>query len=897
MPQVLSYTPTWLSKPNPGHEIFTTKPTGIQTASGASYNPNEKKTNKVGPKRTIARRGTEIFIAVGKEIRWADLVYLKETWENKQENQRSFLKGKSQVEEEVEAEDNVVRGYRTLKIPVADEIRQLIISPNSNFMAILTTHTVHIAILPESSHLIAPDNGPMKIKTFHLGPTTHVTSRSGISTALWHPLGVNGTCLVTITKDAVVRVWELSTTDRWSFDKPTLVVDLKKLADGVSADQDFGASVAGQPSKFSPDAFEMEVASACFAGRGSGGWSPMTLWLAMREGDVYALCPLLPEKWAPPPTLIPSLSISIVSNIAAIEDDPTVTQGSKLLAQQQLDWMTDIDNQDPTQVQGSLGEPPIEVYARPSRPGKVPRLQGPFDFEMAPEVEDDEDDELLSDIYVIGPKLNAEELMDGEEEEELELDEVDKEGCSMSVICLLTTTGRLSICLDLVGIEAQWLPRSNSRMLRFLDDPDPPVLLTYEVLETSKPNEVWEGCWPVFSNDVESRYSFFITNNSNITYMSLSKWVFKLEEELSQGAESNVRLGVVVSTPSERQRVYTPPMIDKNAPLAASTIIQDPDLGYLLLSANAHGPLSINFESPEFQLDFNRSRGRSESYDSETDNDKPLVLFEARPVYQPSYALEQPSELPSLHEKIKHSKYKRLLKEEIRLSPATLTVMTDAHKVLSEETHRIGTAAAELFRKCIKLQIELSKHIKQANEIATRVESVIGEDVDEDDDKPRVPPNEKMEQRIKEAKDKQKILNERIENIRKKIPKNTQRELSDKEKAWIEEVRSLGGKVLGEDMDGSTESMVKVSKDPWQRYEEVKELKDEVLSQANELAKDAERERDEEQQEERDGDSARDVQVPSELRRKKVGQIMKLLDRETALVEATKGRLERLSLA
>lgn len=112
MPPVLGYTPTWLSKPNPGHEIFTAKPTGIQTASGASYNPNEKKTNKPGPKRTIARRGTEIFIAVGKEIRWADLVYLKETWENKQENQRSFLKGKSRAEEEIEAEENVAREYR-----------------------------------------------------------------------------------------------------------------------------------------------------------------------------------------------------------------------------------------------------------------------------------------------------------------------------------------------------------------------------------------------------------------------------------------------------------------------------------------------------------------------------------------------------------------------------------------------------------------------------------------------------------------------------------------------------------------------------------------------------------------------------------------------------------------
>ncbi|ESZ89539.1 hypothetical protein SBOR_10080 [Sclerotinia borealis F-4128] len=891
MPEVLGYTPTWLSKPNPGHEIFTAGPTSNQTASRTSYNSNDGKSNKSGPRRTIARRGREVFIAVGKEIRWADLVYLKETWETKQDDQRSFMKGKSRLEEEVEGEEGVAQGYRTLKIPVADEIRQLIISPNSNFMAILTTHTVHIAILPEPSHLTVLESGPIKIKTFHLGPTTHVTSRSGISTALWHPLGVNGTCLVTVTKDAVVRMWELSTTDRWSFDKPTLAVDLKKLVDGVSADQDFGASMAAQSSKFSPDAFEMEVASACFAGRGSGGWSPMTLWIAMKEGDVYALCPFLPEKWSPPPTLIPSLSISIVSNIAAIEDDPNVTQGTKLLAQQQLDWMSDIDNQDPTQVQGSLGEPPVEVYTRPSRPGKVPRLQGPFDFEMPPE---DGYDETYSDIYVIGPRIDAEELMDGEDDE-IELDEIDKEGCSMSVICLLTHNGRLSIYLDLTGIEAQWLPRSNSKMLRFLDDPNPPALLTYEVLETSKSNEIWEGCWPVFSHDVESRYSFFITNHSNITYISLSSWVFRLEEELCNGAESNVRLGVVVSTPSKVQRVYTPSMIDRNAPLAASTIILDPDLGYLLLSANCHGPLSISFESPEYQVDLSRRLGRSESYDSETDNDKPLVLFEARPVYQPSYALEQPSELPSFHKKIGHSKYKRLLKEEIRLSPAVLTVMTDAHKVISEETHCIGTAAAELFRKCIKLQIELSKHIKQANDIASRVKSVIGDDYDADDDKSQVMSNEIIERRIQVAQDKQKMLNERIENIRKKIPKNTRRELSDKERAWTEEVRNLSGKVLGEDLEDSTSSMVKVSKDPWQRYEEVRELKDDVLSQANNLLAKGDDERDVEELE-RTEDGGRGVHVPAELRRKKVGQIMKLLDRETALVEATKGRLERLSL-
>lgn len=183
----------------------------------------------------------------------------------------------------------LLTNLQVLKIPVADDIRQLIISPNTNLLAVLTTHTVHICVLPDSSHLTSDDASPLKPKTYTLGPTTHVTSRAPIASALWHPLGVNGSCVVTVTVDAIVRVWELSTQDRWSFDSPTTSIDLKKLADGTNVDQDFSASVSATSKAFSPDSFEMEVAAASFATKGSGGWNPMTLWVAMREGDVYAL--------------------------------------------------------------------------------------------------------------------------------------------------------------------------------------------------------------------------------------------------------------------------------------------------------------------------------------------------------------------------------------------------------------------------------------------------------------------------------------------------------------------------------------------------------------------------------------------------------------------------------
>lgn len=41
-----------------------------------------------GHRRTIARRGTEIFVVVENEIRWSDLCMLKDAWEETQREQK-----------------------------------------------------------------------------------------------------------------------------------------------------------------------------------------------------------------------------------------------------------------------------------------------------------------------------------------------------------------------------------------------------------------------------------------------------------------------------------------------------------------------------------------------------------------------------------------------------------------------------------------------------------------------------------------------------------------------------------------------------------------------------------------------------------------------------------------
>ena len=339
---------------------------------------------------------------------------------------------------------------------MSEQIRQIIPSPNGQLLAIVTSHTVQIAILPDSSHLGQSDNTPIRLKTHTLGPTTHVLSQPAVASALWHPLGVGANCLVTINAEAVVRVWEMSRESRWSFDSPTLTIDLRKLIGGKSQEDDFGAFGLGRNRGFSADAIDMEVASACFGGNGTAeehGWASMTLWVAMKEGDVYALCPLLPTKWQPPSTLIPSLSTAVVSKVAAQQEDNSITPEERRQTDQQYQWISEIDSQDSTLAGESEFDEEVEIFHRPAQPGPIPRLQGPFEI-----LPDDSEEYLeISDIHVIAAKVDLVELMLGEDDES-DLDLTNQDGLSAAMVCLSTTNGRLYVCLDLEGVEGQWLP-------------------------------------------------------------------------------------------------------------------------------------------------------------------------------------------------------------------------------------------------------------------------------------------------------------------------------------------------------------------------------------------------------------------------------------------------------
>lgn len=701
--------------------------------------------------------------------------------------------------------------------PVYYQIRQLVISPSETFLAICTEHTVHIAVLPDSSRLKDTDRSPLKLKTYQLGPTTHVIPESPLATILWHPLAAatsSTDCLVTVTAEAAVRVWELDRSNHWSFERPSLAIDLRKLADGVSGDQDFEPSGFGKNRGFSVDDFDMEVAAACFGGQGlpeEDAWAGMTLWTAMRNGDIYALCPLLPSKWQPTVTTIPSLSMSAVSRMATIAGDD-VDDDDRRAADQQYEWVQEIDNDEPLTIDSMDGNVQYEVRLRPQNPSAIPRLQGPFELGL-----DDEDADLeISDIFSFPSQLDERDLVSGEDD----FDDMSTNiapSIPFTTLCLATTSNVVHIALDLDGVSGQWLPK-RGRSTFGVPSPDSKELSLVESIDLQSASSVASSApWPIFTTDPLNSYGVFVTTSSHIHSISISDWMSRLAAELEGDGIVDSGLRTRLDTSCQHQVLnldeiisVTEPMLDG---LSAPCIINNTSLGYFLLTSSGSAAFAASFDQAHLRQSLIGSSSPTLASISPEHLNRQFIKiaegmdtndYESLPTrapYAPPNILYENPMLPieQMRKNISPQLRKTLTEKPMRLSPACLDVMTSAHRTISAQTSQIEIAAAELFRKCERLKEELINRVKQMSELADKLQhlhNLNGEATEE---------RKTHEERITIAQEKQKTLVQRYETLRRKAARigSGNRELSVKEIAWVDEINTLGQNVgLSEEDEG-----------------------------------------------------------------------------------------------
>ncbi|KAL8996757.1 MAG: hypothetical protein Q9188_006491 [Gyalolechia gomerana] len=884
MPKVLSYTPPWLSRPSPGYNLFSSESRNVSsgTPNGLKVASNGKQDEEYrGPQRTTARRNTEIFTVIDNQIRWSDLSMLKYDWESSHR----------QRVDRTDENEGPRRTYRVLDVHFGEQIRQLSVSPNGEFLAIATSHTVHVAFLPSSSAFDEGKGFAIKVTLRTVGPTTHVLKESPIASILWHPCGVNGSCLVTVTAEAVVRLWEVNKLSRGSFDIPTLAIDMRKLESATSQEDNIAPRPMGGNRGFSANMIDLEIASACFGGTGSpheSPWSAMTLWTVTTEGDVYAMCPLLPSRWQPTSTQIPALSaIADAQRGSSSPDQPTADEDLSM-REEQWTWLTDIDTQAPFLVPRENDITVQDtVYSRPNRPGPVPRLQGPL------ELSDDPSYGFLdvSDINVIASKIDVEELMQGEDDDSEYGMQENFDGLSADVICLLTTDGRVHIFLNPEGLEGQWLPAKPPRTLS--PGPEPPELVLIEVLETLEPEAITEDEWPTFSRDPFSRYSFFITHGRGIYFFSLAPWIDQLDRELlnpsTSGTQSRLRtMHGFIRTLRERI-IRFDHSINTEASTSANAciVLYDSDLGYFLLTSHNGNtyPHAASLDVPRTAL------VETEPLPDEADDSfayledgEPHTELVTRPAYEPSPLFWNDSSLPSLISRTVPPHRRRTLQEEIRFSGATLELMFSTHRLLSEETASIQHAVADLINRCQRMMQEMAEQLQQVRLQAAKADQLQrgggGDDIEGEN------ADEKLESRVERARKRHTDLKTRMGRVTMKLTEVEGKPLNEKETQWLKELEQLD-RAIDKSADSPTNGHRGRSIEPWwQRYEEVKYLSGELVETAKRM---------EEQGGGKKKGEEDEYAVPNEMRKRKVEQVMGLLERESALVDAVSSRLERLN--
>ena len=306
--------------------------------------------------------------------------------------------------------------------------------------------------------------------------------------------------------------------------------------------------------------------------------------------------------------------------------------------------------------------------------------------------------------------------------------------------------------------------------------------------------------------------------------MSLRPWSDRLETELrnSDEAGSEFRLKLLMESAGTLRERIIDAVAGKSSKtdyrsdhLTGSIAFEDQGLGYFLLAAAPDRPFGASLDLPGLSTEPSTTHHHHHEVDS-----KHRDIIKPREPYQPVSTFFTKSNLESLQTMLASSRHKHVLGSEIRLSSVTLSVMVKAHQILSHETQQLGIAAAELFRRCEILQSEFRGQINCVREVSERIDAVTGEGDDESHETYPTGQDARVRQRIEAAYSRQEDLRQRYDALLRKVTSTCGQKLSDKERAWISEIRHLQSSLLEEEASGEHDTPQKAQLR--RRYAEVR---------------------------------------------------------------------------
>ncbi|KAJ2804679.1 hypothetical protein H4R20_002406 [Coemansia guatemalensis] len=282
------------------------------------------------PRGRMTVRGTDLFVVVGREVRWINLKACKDAFV-RFESKRMGLSSaglESVKDKDAAAESKLeavksVPWYRLGCEALSFDIFKLNINASGKLLVAVGSHQVAVVVLPTSAPTAKSKGGAFTAARLETsdkssggrgiwidcrsmllgtapgvttpsreadGSSAHVRSPGGggglsvtanwsartrVVDVLWHPLSTSDSHLLVLQANGIIKLFDISE----DMDTPEQTMSL------------FGASSAGGAG------FAMSRAvSFCIGSSASAGWSRVTVYVLTNTGEVYSLCPVLPRR-------------------------------------------------------------------------------------------------------------------------------------------------------------------------------------------------------------------------------------------------------------------------------------------------------------------------------------------------------------------------------------------------------------------------------------------------------------------------------------------------------------------------------------------------------------------------------------------------------------------------
>ncbi|KAG0769289.1 hypothetical protein G6F33_003810 [Rhizopus arrhizus] len=212
----------------------------------------------------LTMRDNDLFVAVGSTIRVLNLTEFKDAWTTASKNN-------------IQLSNNWVSSipYKILDTPEINfNIESLTPNLNGRLLSVNGQHSLVIVCLPRQGFGdVSMFKKSIDCRTLTIGRKYYGSDKGQLLQVKWHPLSETRTHLVALSSDNTLRMFDIST----DIDDPEQSFDLFQNNNASETAVTF--SIGG-------------------TSHDQNGWEPFTIYYALRNGQIYMLCPVIPFKSA-----------------------------------------------------------------------------------------------------------------------------------------------------------------------------------------------------------------------------------------------------------------------------------------------------------------------------------------------------------------------------------------------------------------------------------------------------------------------------------------------------------------------------------------------------------------------------------------------------------------------